>query len=96
MADRRLVHIAREGAPRNAAVGGVESRRHAVHAMTPKEIRSRRLALALSVEEFARELRVAPDVVRALENGDDPPLSDIGVLRRVFDRLEAAAKRSES
>ncbi|MGA8809524.1 MAG: helix-turn-helix transcriptional regulator [Thermoanaerobaculia bacterium] len=59
--------------------------------MTPKEIRSRRLALRMSVDEFAHELRVAPGVVRALENGDDPPLSH-ETLQAVFDRLEAAAK----
>lgn len=93
MAGRRPVHIAREGAPREAAVGGVEWRRHAVHAMTPKEIRSRRLALALSVEELARELRVAPDVVRALENGDDPPLPEGDLLYRVFARVEAAERK---
>ena len=69
--------------------------RHAVHAMTPKEIRSRRLALALSVDELAHELQVAPGVVRSLENGDDPPLPEAGVLRRVFERLEAVAKRND-
>ena len=62
MADRRPVHIAREGAPRDAAGGGIEWLRHAVHAMTPKEIRSRRLALALSVAELARELRATRDL----------------------------------
>jgi DNA-binding transcriptional regulator YiaG len=95
MAGRRTVRIARTGAPRNAADGGVEWPRHAVHAMTPKEIRSRRLALALTVDELAQELRLAPGVVRALENGDDPPLPDAGVLQRVFDRLEAVAKRRD-
>ena len=74
-------------------MGGVEWLRHAVHALTPKEIRSRRLALALSVDELAHELRLAPGVVRAIENGDDPSLADVGVLRRVFDRLEATAKK---
>ena len=93
MADRRPVHIAREGAPRHAAGGGIEWLRHAVHAMTPKEIRSRRLALALSVAELAGELRVAPDVVRALENGEDPPLPARDMLQRVFARLEAAAHK---
>lgn len=75
-------------------VGGVELRRHAVHAMTPKEIRSRRLALALSVDELARELRVAPDIVRALENGDDPALPAREALEQVFARLEAAERDS--
>jgi len=60
--------------------------------MTPKEIRSRRLALALSVAELARELHVAPDVVRALENGDDPKFHAPDMLR-VFARLEAAAHK---
>ena len=93
MAGRRTVRIARAGAPRMLRLGGVELLRHAVHAMTPKEIRSRRLALALSIDELAHELQLAPGVVRSLENGDDPPLPDAGVLRRVFDRLEAAAKK---
>ena len=93
MAGRRTVRIARPGAPRDAAVGGVELLRHAVHAMTPKEIRSRRLALALSVDELAHELSLPSGVVRSLENGDDPPLPDAGVLQRVFDRLEAVAKK---
>ncbi|MEP7366396.1 MAG: helix-turn-helix transcriptional regulator [Acidobacteriota bacterium] len=62
--------------------------------MTPKEIRSRRLALALSVEEFARELRVAADMVRALENGDDPASPTRDVLERVFARLEAATQKN--
>jgi transcriptional regulator with XRE-family HTH domain len=61
--------------------------------MTPKEIRSRRLALSLSVDELAHELRLAPAVVRALENGDDPSLPDAGELQWVFDRLEAVAKK---
>jgi len=60
--------------------------------MTPKEIRSRRLALGMSVNEFARELSVAPGVVRALENGEDPPVPN-NALRAVFDRLEAAANK---
>jgi transcriptional regulator with XRE-family HTH domain len=74
-------------------VGGVESRRHAVHVMTPKEIRSRRLALGLRVEELAREFGLGANVVRALENGEDPPLPDADMLDRVFARLEAAKKR---
>jgi len=67
--------------------------RHAVHAMTPKEIRSRRLALALSVDELALELGLAANGVRALKNGDDPPLPEGNVLDRVFARLEAAGKK---
>ena len=93
MAGRRQVRVARGGAPRNAPAGGVESRRHAVHAMTPKEIRSRRLALGLRVDELARELGLGANVVRALENGEDPPLVDPDVLDRVFARLEAAEKK---
>ena len=69
--------------------------RHAVHTMTPKEIRSRRLALGMSVDELARELRLAPAAVRALENGDDP-LPDDDALQRVFARLESAKKRPDS
>jgi len=93
MVGRRTVRIARTGAPRDATGEGVELLRHAVHAMTSKEIRSRRLALALSVDELAHELRLAPGVERSLENGDDPPLPDAGVLQRVLDRLEAVAKK---
>lgn len=60
--------------------------------MTPKKIRSRRLAPALSVEELARELRVDADLVRALGNGDDPASPPRDVLERVFGRLEAASQ----
>ena len=67
--------------------------RHAVHAITPKEIRSRRLARFLVSRSSHTELRLAPAVVRALENGDDPPLPDAGVLQRVFDRLEAVSNK---
>lgn len=72
---------------------GVESARHAVHAMTPKEIRSRRLALGLSVEAFAHALGVAPDIVRALENGEDVRLPDHGLLERVLAGLESASAK---
>jgi transcriptional regulator with XRE-family HTH domain len=62
--------------------------------MTPKEIRSRRLALALSVEQLAREVGVPLDTVRALENGESPliPLRD--ALEAAFARLEAARTRN--
>lgn len=58
--------------------------------MTPKEIRSRRLALGLSVDALARELRLPAEAVRAIERGDDPPLPDPDILDRVLARIEAA------
>jgi len=54
--------------------------------MSPKEIRSRRLALGMSVEKLAEELGVTPEVVRDLENGDRR--HDAQALRETFARLE--------
>ncbi len=50
--------------------------------MAPKEIRSRRLALGLRVDELA--LGLGANVVRAFENGKDPPLVDAHMLDQVL------------
>jgi transcriptional regulator with XRE-family HTH domain len=55
--------------------------------MTPKEIRSRRLALGMSVEELARELGVSPEHVREMENGDRA-VANARLLEQVFARRE--------
>ena len=55
--------------------------------MTPKEIRSRRLALGMSVEQLARELGVPPDYVREMEIGDRP-IANVRLLEQTFARRE--------
>lgn len=55
--------------------------------MTPKEIRSRRLALGMSVDELARELGVPADVVRAMESGEQP-VTNARLLEQTFARRE--------
>jgi ribosome-binding protein aMBF1 (putative translation factor) len=56
--------------------------------MTPKELRSRRLALALSVAELARELRMPVECVREMESGD-VPLTEHALIERTFAKIEA-------
>ena len=63
--------------------------------MTPKEMRSRRLALALSVDELARALEIAPENVRAIESGDVTRMPDADTLERVFRRLESDMRRHQ-
>lgn len=58
--------------------------------MSPKEIRSRRLALGMTAEKLAQELGVTSDVVRDLENGDRR--HDAQVLRETFARLEQSVR----
>jgi transcriptional regulator with XRE-family HTH domain len=58
--------------------------------MTPKEIRSRRLALGMSVEELARELAVSPEHVREIENGDRPVAN-----ARLFEQVFAGRERDQ-
>ncbi len=55
--------------------------------MTPKNVRSRRIALGLSVEELARELRVSTKTLRAFESGEGQ-LPEAETLRPIIDRLE--------
>ena len=63
-----------------------------VQTMTPKEIRSRRLALGMSVEELARKLGVAADVVRAMESGEQP-ITNARLLEQTFARNERDQRR---
>ena len=63
--------------------------------MTPKEIRSRRLALALSVDELARLLEIAPETMRAIESGDLASMPDADALERAFTRLESEKRRHQ-
>ena len=60
----------------------------------PKEIRSRRLALGMSVEELARELGLPADVVRAMESGDQP-VADRRLLQQTFARREREQHEQE-
>jgi transcriptional regulator with XRE-family HTH domain len=62
--------------------------------MTPKEIRSRRLALGISVDELARELRLPVNEVREIESGDRPVAAHQALLGRTFARLERARRPS--
>ena len=55
--------------------------------MTPKEIRSRRLALGMSVDELARELGIPPDHVREMESGERP-VTNARLLEQTFARRE--------
>ena len=55
--------------------------------MTPNDIRSRRVALEISVGELAFEVRLPIRAVRDIENGNgDVP--DADVFARAFERLE--------
>jgi DNA-binding transcriptional regulator YiaG len=72
--------------------GGVEFA--TVQTMTPKEIRSRRLALGMSVEELARELCVASEGVREMENGERP-VANARLLEQVFARRERDQEKRE-
>lgn len=67
----------------------IESPRHSVHTMTPKEIRSRRLALGMSVEDLARALGLPAATVRDIENGERPMTSP-ALFEQTFTRLERA------
>ncbi|MFN2441881.1 MAG: helix-turn-helix domain-containing protein [Thermoanaerobaculia bacterium] len=40
--------------------------------LTPKEIRTRRLALGLSADELARRLNLSPGLLEQWERGDAP------------------------
>lgn len=61
--------------------------------MTPKELRSRRLALALSVAELARELGMPVERVREMESGD-AALAEHALIERIVAKLEARKHRS--
>ena len=55
--------------------------------MTPKELRSRRLAIGISMGELAFEARLPIRTVQAIETGDrEVPNADL--FLRVLDRLE--------
>jgi len=60
--------------------------------MTPKEIRSRRLALGMSVEQLARELGVPSDNVREMESGDRP-IANARLLEQTFAHRERDQRR---
>jgi transcriptional regulator with XRE-family HTH domain len=55
--------------------------------MTPKEVRSRRLALGMSVDELARALGLPAATVRDIENGEHPMTSS-ALFDKTFQRLE--------
>ncbi len=55
--------------------------------MTPKEVRSRRLALGMSVDELARALGLPATTVRDIENGEHPMTSP-ALFDQTFQRLE--------
>jgi transcriptional regulator with XRE-family HTH domain len=63
--------------------------------MTPKEIRSRRLALGISVDELARELRLPTDEVREIEGGERAVMHR-ALFEQTFARLELARPPSSS
>jgi DNA-binding transcriptional regulator YiaG len=62
--------------------------------MTPKELRSRRLALALSVSEVARELGMPVERVREMESGDGP-LVERALIERTFAKLEGRRRHND-
>lgn len=53
--------------------------------MTPKALRAIRLALGLSIEDFARILRLAPDELKQMESGER--VINMARLSRAFERL---------
>lgn len=55
--------------------------------MTPKDVRSRRLALGLTVEELAKALRLRMTDLREIENGERA-VADAALFERTFARLE--------
>jgi hypothetical protein len=59
--------------------------------MMPKEIRSRRLALGLSVDELGREVRLRGSEVREIEV-DERPAPGSMVFEETFARLEEARR----
>ena len=63
--------------------------------MTPKEIRSRRLALGMSVEELAGELAVPHEHVREMESGERP-ITNTRLLEQTFARRERDQEKHES
>ena len=79
--------------------GNVETARRrrirlsSVFCMTPKEIRSRRLALGISVDELARELALPATEVREIEGGERL-LTHRALFDQTFARLELAHDRT--
>jgi hypothetical protein len=61
--------------------------------MTPKEVRSRRLALGMSVEQLAREFGMSAEDVRAMESGERTLVS-VRFVERVLARLERKESQS--
>ena len=57
--------------------------------MTPKEMRSRRLALGLSIEQLARKLGMPAERVREMESGERA-IREVALLEASFARLERA------
>jgi len=57
--------------------------------MTPKEMRSRRLALGLSIEQLARELGMPTERLREMESGERA-IREVALLEASFARLERA------
>lgn len=52
--------------------------------MTPKEIRSRRIALGLTVQQFAAELGIPVEHLREIEDGERKPPAE-SLVRKAFD-----------
>jgi hypothetical protein len=59
--------------------------------MTPKEIRSRRLAFGISIDELARELRLPANDVCEIEGGERPVMHR-ALFEQTFARLELARR----
>ena len=56
--------------------------------LTPKELRTRRLAVGWTKEEFAAKLAVSVEQVSAWEAGD-MPIDDTDAIERVFADAES-------
>lgn len=67
-----------------------------MHRVTPKELRSRRIALGITVPELARELQITTRELQQVEDGVAPMLPNeqiSSVLRRLEERRSAARRR---
>ena len=84
---RRIESRVTDGSASSAGERGAVEFAPVQSTMTPKEVRSRRLALGMSADEFARELRLPPDHVREMDAGERA-ITNARLLEQTFARRE--------